>query len=153
MCPGDWAEKIFCLSRWLEIWSERVTERVWFAVWCYCNNQDDYFTQCLASVEVKANAGGEWLKNKSPEQTRLLIAAQLVDTQRQTASLTFNDQISDGEFLCPVTLVAVRHEQWYEFMQIDNRLLFAINCREKVVMGCNQVHLLCYCTSIHCSIT
>ena len=136
MCPGDWAEKIFCLTRWLEIWSERVTERVWFAVRCYCNNQDDYFTQCLASVKVKASGGGEWLKNKSPEQTRLLITAQLVDTQRQTASLTFNGQISDGGFLCPVTLVA-------EFMQIDNRLFFAINYRETAVMGCNEVHLLC----------
>lgn len=37
MCPRDWAEKIFCLTRWLEILPRacRAT-RFTCVVWCYC---------------------------------------------------------------------------------------------------------------------
>lgn len=63
MCPCDWAEKIFGLTRWLQICPSLPYCSVWFgatySVWCYCKEQSYYVSQSLASVN-KAAEGNGW---------------------------------------------------------------------------------------------
>lgn len=41
--------------------------------WCYCNNQDYYVSQCLASVKLQGSKGGKWWEQRSLESTLPLV--------------------------------------------------------------------------------